>query len=213
MKNFFLFMVSALLFTSIEMQAQTYDELCYEDSCCISNNKFYAEILGGVNFLQTQTNGGIRSKYKTGYIVAGSLGYRWCYGLRFEAEYAFRRNSSRNIHFFGRSFSIHGHFQSSSYMANLLWDLPLASWGCEVWNIQPFIGAGIGYDFQQIHSSNSMLTFNERKKDFAWQVMAGLAYPVLCKTNLSLEYKFHKGGFNSIYSHSLGVGLLYTFGL
>ncbi len=63
-------------------------------------------------------------------------------------------------------FSKHGHFQTSSYMANLLWDLPLSSWGCAFWNIQPFIGAGIGYDFQQMHSSNSRIIFNQKWNQF-----------------------------------------------
>jgi outer membrane autotransporter protein len=95
-------------------------------------------------------------------------------------------------------------------MANLLWDLPLSSWGCAFWNIQPFIGAGIGYDFQQMHSSNSRIIFNQKWHHFSWQVMAGLAYPLFCNTEITLEYKFHQGGchFNN---HSVGVGLVYKF--
>ena len=93
------------------------------------------------------------------------LPVRWVivgrYGLRLEAEYAFRRNAIRKIDFYAEGSSKHGHFQTSSYMANLLWDLPLSSWGCAFWNIQPFIGAGIGYDFQQMHSSNSRIVFNQ----------------------------------------------------
>jgi len=101
----------------------------------------------------------VTTKYKTGYLVSGSLGYSWSYGLRLEAEYAYRRNSLKNFHFFGRTFSLDGYFQSSSYMANLLWGLPLSSWGCYFWQIQPSIGAGVGYDVQQIHANNSGLEF------------------------------------------------------
>ena len=131
--------------------------------------------------------------------------------MRLEAEYAFRRNDIRKIHFFAEGFSKHGHFQASSYMANLLWDLPLSSWECAFWNIQPFIGAGIGYDFQQMHSSNSRIVFNQKWNHFSWQLMAGLAYPIFCNTEITLEYKFHQGGCH-FYNHSLGVGLVYKFG-
>jgi len=210
MKNFFLLMVPVLIFINVNTQAQ---ECCNNSKpCCAINNNFYVEVLGGANFLQTDTNSGIRYDYQTGYIVSGSLGYRWCYGLRFEAEYAFRRNSLRKIHFLGRTFTIDGHFESSSYMANLLWDFPLSNWGCNFLKIQPYIGGGAGYDFQQVRAHNEGFSFRENKKHFAWQVIAGLGYPLLCNTDISLEYKFHKGGFNYIYSHSVGLGLTYRFG-
>ena len=187
-------------------------ERVMKTACCVDETNFYAKILGGANFLQNTTIEGNKSTYKTGYIIAGSLGYCWRYGLRLEAEYAFRRNAIRKIDFFTEGFSRHGHFQTSSYMANLLWDLPLSSWGCAFWNIQPFIGAGIGYDFQQMHSSNSRIIFNQKWNHFSWQAMAGLTYPIFCNTEITLEYKFHQGGCH-FYNHSVGVGLVYKFGL
>jgi opacity protein-like surface antigen len=203
-------MVSMLLCVLTVSHADVFCDCCYDDG--MDSNTFYAEVLGGANFLQTQKSGGIKNDYQTGYIISGSLGYRWCYGLRVEGEYAYRRNSLRKIHFFGRSFHMHGHFQSSSYMANLIWDLPLNSWGYGCWKIKPFIGGGIGYDNQQVHAHNDGISFKQNKKQFAWQVIAGLGYPVFCNTDISLEYKFHQGGFKHIYNHSLGVGLTYTIG-
>lgn len=173
---------------------------------------FYAEIFGGANFLQTERNESVRNDFRTGYMISGSLGYRWCYGLRVEAEYAYRRNEFKHVHFFGRNFSLKGHYQSSSYMANLLWDMPVACWGCNFCNITPFIGAGIGYDFQRIHGHTTGITMHGKSKHFAWQVMAGFNYPLFCNTELSLEYKFHKGGFHKLYNHTIGVGLKYNFG-
>lgn len=212
MKKIALSLSLFLFFMTTVAQAQE----CYDvNSCSYANNcctNFYAKMFGGANFLQTCTSEGVRSSYQTGYIIGGSLGYYWCYGLRLEAEYAFRRNDVRKIHFSGRHFSMHGHFQASSYMANILWDLPLSLWGCGFCNIQPFIGAGIGHDFQQIHSSNSRFVLTEKWNHFSWQVMAGLAYPVFCNTEMTLEYKFHKGG-GHFYNHSVGVGLAYKFGL
>ena len=185
---------------------------CAKENRCPDGMNFYAEILGGANFLQNTTIDGNKSTYQTGYIVAGSLGYCWRhYGLRLEAEYAFRRNAISKIDFITEGSSKHGHFQTSSYMGNLLWDLPLCSWGCAFWNLQPFIGAGVGYDFQQMHSSNSRIVFNQKWTHFSWQAMAGLSYPIFRNTEITLEYKFHQGG-SHFYNHSIGVGLVYKFG-
>lgn len=198
-KNVLQFLLSLSFFMAADAQAQEWCLNCEETN-------FYAKIFGGANFLEITST---RSTYQTGYVIGGSLGYHWHYGLHVEGEYAFRRNDIRKIHFFGEGSSKHGHFQTSSYMANLLWDLPLSSWECSFWNIQPFIGAGIGYDFQQLRSSNSRIRFHQKWNHFSWQAMVGLTYPIFCNTEMSLEYKFHQGGCH-FYNHSIGVGLTYT---
>lgn len=201
MKKFILhFLMLFVLLSSTEAKAQ---EFC--------DTNFYAKFLTGLNFLEDTTADGNRATYQIGYEVGGSLGYAWRYGLRLEAEYAFKRNNINNIHFVLEGSSHHGHFQTSSYMANLFWDLPLSSWRCAFWNIQPFFGAGLGHDFQQMHASNSRILFNQKWHRFAWQLMAGVAYQIFCNTEISLEYKFHQGG-THFYSHFLGMGFLYKFG-
>lgn len=202
-----------LCFIAANAQGQEWyveDACCYEDCYYAGEKNFYAKIFSGANFLQNTEATGSKSTYQAGYIIAGSLGYRWCYGLRLEAEYAFRRNAISKIHFFGQGYSKHGHYQASSYMANLLWDLPLSSWGCAFWDTQPFIGAGIGYDCQQVHSSNSRIVFKQKWNHFAWQLMAGVAYPIYCNTKITLEYIFHQAG-SHFNNHSIGVGLIYNF--
>lgn len=208
-KNILPFLMSLLLFMAADAQAQ---EGCAGDSCCIGETNFYAKFLSGINFLQSTKIRGCRSSYQPGYIVAGSLGYCWCYGLRFEAEYAFRRNAISKTRFccVGGS-SRDGHFQAYSYMANLLWDLPLSLWECAFWNFQPFIGVGIGYDFQRMHATNSRIIFRQKWDHFSWQLMAGVAYPIFCNSEVTLEYKFHQGGCH-FYNHTLGVGFVYKFG-
>jgi opacity protein-like surface antigen len=187
-------------------------EFCNDSFC--DGNKIYAKVFGGANFLQTKKRDWIKTDYNTGYIVSGSIGYYWRYGFHLEAEYAYRRNCLRRGHFFDRSFKLSGHFQSSSYMANLIWDLPISRLSCcRCWKIYPIVGGGVGYDFQQIRSENRKIVVRRNSKRFAWQIIAGLGYPIFCNTDLSLEYRFHKGGFKHIYSHSVGVGLTYSFGL
>lgn len=205
-KNILQLLMSLLFFMTADAQAQ---EWCAEDSCCVDETNFYAKILGGVNFLKNTEITGNKSTYETGNIIAGSFGYCLCDGLCLEAEYAFRRNAIRTVHFFVEGFSKNGHCQASSYMANLLWDLPLSSFGCAFGNIQPFIGAGLGYDFRQMHASNCRIVFNQKWNHFSWQLMAGVSYPIFCNTELTLEYKFHAG--SHFYNHSIGVGLAYKF--
>jgi opacity protein-like surface antigen len=191
MKKTILFLL--LLFVSID------------DVQATQETNFYAKIFGGANFLQDKN----QATFHTGYVISGSLGYCLGCGWCLEAEYAYRRNGISHIHFFAEGSSKNGHFQTSSYMANLKWNIPLC-YAC--WDIQPFIGAGIGYDSQQSHSSNSRVVYHEKWHHFSWQIKAGLAYPVLCNTDLTLEYIFHQGGchFNN---HSIGVGLVYNFDL
>ncbi|MBI3236378.1 MAG: porin family protein [Chlamydiales bacterium] len=201
--------MAPLFFIAAAVQSQ---ERSINVICWLDELNFYAKILGGANFLQSTTIDGNTSSYQTGYVFAGSLGYCWrYYGLRFEAEYAFRRNAISKIDFITQGSSKHGRFQNSSYMANLLWDLPLCSWGCSFWKIQPFVGAGIGYDFQKVHSSNSQIVFHQKWNHFSWQAMAGLAYPIFRNAEITLEYQFHQGS-SHFYNHSIGVGLVYKFG-
>ncbi len=168
---------------------------------------FYARILGGGNFLRHTSVDGNRADYQTGYVFAGSLGYCWRrYGLRLEGEYAFRRNNIHKMHFYPEGTSREGRFQTSSYMANLLWDFP-----CTFWKIRPFVGAGMGYDFEQMKASSSRIDFRQTWKNFSWQVMAGLAYPIFCNTDLTVEYQFHQGG-PHFYNNAIGIGLTYKFG-
>jgi opacity protein-like surface antigen len=187
-----------LFFLATGLQAQ-------EDCCCIDRSNFYAKILSGPNFLQNSTVDENQAKYHTGYLIAGSLGYCWHNGLCLEAEYAFRRNDIRQIDFFVEGSSTTGRFRTSSYMANLLWEI--RPW--EFWKIQPFVGAGAGYDFQQMNSSNSRIIFYQKWHHFSWQLMAGFARKVFYNTDLTLEYKFHQGG-SQFNNHSVGVGLVYT---
>lgn len=202
MKKVILFVVtSLLLFTAANSQAQ---------ECCDETN-FYGKIFGGGNFVQNSTIDGNRSTYQEGYIFAASLGYTWHYGLSLEAEYAFRRNDISKIHLVGQGHAKNGHLEASSVMGNLFFEVPIASWGYQLYSIQPYFGAGIGYDFQKMHASNATVIFNQKWNHFSWQVMAGLAFPIFCNTEITLEYKFHQGG-SHFNNNSIGVGLAYKFG-
>lgn len=211
-KNTLQLLLSCLFLMGANAQAQEYenDTSCLHDESCAEEPKYYASLLAGANFLQNTDNSGNSTTYQTGYTISTSFGYRCPYDLRLEGEYAYRRNAIKRIQFIDDDTSRNGHFQTSSFMANLLWDLPLCSWECSLWNIQPYIGAGIGYDFHQMHASNPRIIFTQKWHHFAWQLMTGVSCPVYCNTELYLEYKFHQGG-NHFYNHTIGVGINYNF--
>lgn len=210
MKKNILLLTTLLFFLAADAEAQ---EKCAQKTDCywLNEMNYYGRILAGANFLQNTSLNQNEPKYDAGYIIEGSLGFYSCYGLRVEGEYSYRRNAINKIQFPGQGSSNHGHFQTSSFMANLLWDFPLSSWGCTLWNTRPFVGAGIGYDFQHMHASSCRINFRQNWDHFAWQLMAGFAYEIFCHTELSLEYKFHQGG-SQFNNHSLGLGLIYQFG-
>jgi opacity protein-like surface antigen len=188
------------------------DVQCQEGEKCENGfwneKKYYLDIFGGANFLQTEKKDGVSPRYRPGYLISGSLGKRYGLGFRLEAEYAYRRNALKRIQFRDQSLSLHGHFQSFSYMINLLWDFPLF----DLCGIRPFVGAGIGYDKEQVKVDSTKISFSRRRKEFAWQIMAGLGYPIFCNVNLYLEYKVHRGCFSHIYNHAFGGGLRCNFG-
>jgi opacity protein-like surface antigen len=206
-KNFFL-LISLLFVTVAYAEKQ---EEPTKDTCCVDMKNVYAKIYGGANFLQSTSISGNHATYDAGYVFAGSLGYCWHYGLHWEGEYAFRRNAINKITFTSQGSSESGHFQTSSYMANMLWYVPLSTWTGRCWNFRPLIGVGVGYDFEQMIASNSRVVFNQKWHVFSWQAMAGIVYTVFCNTEFTLEYKFHQG--NHFYNNAIGIGLTYKFGV
>lgn len=190
-------------FSSTLLQSNVFD---------INNKNVYLTLFGGANFLDVNNSGGIKPNFHPGYIVAGELGLEFCSGYRFEVEYAYRRNTLKKLHFFGQNFTLPGHVQTSSYMANVLWDVPLIGYGKYKFCFKPYVGLGVGYDVQRWHAEQDNFFINENKKGFAWQLMTGLRYQFFDKFETNIEYKFHKGPLTKFYNHSIGLGLTYKFG-
>jgi opacity protein-like surface antigen len=203
-KSILLLLMLSLGFATPKAQAQEW----YDDErCSIDWMNFYAKIFGGANFLQRTLIDGNRASYRTGYIISGSVGYYCLYGFRLEGEYAFRANDIHGIQFNTQGSSNNGHLHNSSFMANLYWDLPSCLWGYRFCYVEPYVGAGLGYDFYKMHSSNDLVIFDQNWRHLSWQAMVGVAYPICRNTDINLEYKFHDGG-NHFFSHSLGIGVV-----
>ena len=151
----------------------------------------YAKLQSGVSFAQSESYRDVKPGFRPGYFASTSFGYQWRYGLQTEVEFAYRRNSMRFIHYFGRDFRIPGHYQSFSYLFNLMWECSLGEYFLN--GFQPYLGTGFGYDVQQFHASQGGFRLDKNKRGFAWQLMCGFSYPVSERAEFALEYKYHKG--------------------
>ncbi len=175
---------------------------------------FYAGAIGGANFLQTRKKAEIDLNFKTGYMVGGFVGYRWCEGFRVEGEVSYRRNTLKSVDvsysdFEGDSeFSdtvsierVHGHHSLVTYMANLLYEIDTCS------SFTPYVGAGIGYG----HEITKTGLCEDKDNGFAWQAIAGVEYTILPCTDLAIEYRFLKGPESRLYNHTVGLVAKYHF--
>jgi opacity protein-like surface antigen len=202
----------------------------------LGNAGYYASINAGpnwVNFQRTHErcgsgdfSGSGRRHHKNnnnvGYYVAGTLGLRTCFGLRFEGEVAYR-NNQRNEHrrnYSGDDFSGSGrrhhrhNLSNTAIMFNGLYDLDLC------WAIKPYGGFGIGYAWAQTprrHWNNSGHHHKRDRNGFAWQGIAGLAYPLdfLCScgytVDATVEYRYFKPQARRVNHNTLSFGLRTNF--
>jgi opacity protein-like surface antigen len=194
---------SALMFATGSLQANE-----WFDS---PEKPLYVQALGGLNFLEAKCGYGSRLSTKVGYVVSGSIGYELSNGLRAEAEVAFRRNTADTIHFFGGNYPIDMHYQTTSYMGNLLWDISLCRFGLNIERYRPFIGAGIGCDQQYYETNDFHGCVRAKNAIFAWQVMAGISYELYENWNLSLGYNFHKPGTTGVYNQAVTLAVKHNF--
>lgn len=208
MKKYFvtlsLTLLSCFICSNDDAHSEIYsDDIMYPVDDCSS---FYAKISGGANFIQSKTLHDSKDHYKVGYLASSSIGFRWNTGISLEAEYAFRRNCLKNVKFEGHTYGVCGSLQTSSLMANLLWDLPLSC------SLNPYVGGGIGYDFHELHASYHNYRYKFEKNAFAWQFIGGVKYPIFSNADLSLEYKFHSSNLKGFHDHSVALGVTCKFG-
>lgn len=168
---------------------------------------------GGVNFLQDEHiksyrypggviggNGG-QTKFDTGFVGLGSIGYGFGNGLRLELEGDFRTNRLQNA----PTGSLGGREEKYGAMANVLFDLDVGSP-----YVFPYIGAGVGYQsvYQKLARTGNLafilpgnnavalpggtITTDGTQGSFAYQAIAGLSFPIAPVVGLSLtvEYRY-----------------------
>ncbi|KAA2211768.1 outer membrane protein, partial [Teichococcus oryzae] len=153
----------------------------------------------GYNYLQdSDTNygpgRGVQStEFDHGFGGVLSLGYGFGNGLRAEVEGNYRQNEVDSI---GNLPGIGGTVRSYGAMVNALYDFNLGL------PVVPYVGAGVGYvwhDYDTVRSRGTpanaginSVTIDDDDGQFAYQGIAGLAFPIAAVPGLAItaEYRF-----------------------
>lgn len=155
----------------------------------------YASVFGGVNWLENIKKHHHKFQFQTGYLVGASVGYEWCNNIRAEAEFAYRHNKLRHAHWSHsgehQSWKGRNSVRTWSLLANMIYDFQLdCAW------LNPYVGFGIGYGNNKVVNDrwdNDEGCCNRNCKNrngFAWQFIAGVAYPVTECFDLDIEYRY-----------------------
>ena len=199
-------------------------------------------ILGsGFGGVPLGVNTGLTKDYDPGYVGVLSLGWGFGNGLRVELEGNVRNNGVSKLT--GTPFPTSSGGSETTYgvMVNALYDFDIANWTGGKSYVFPYLGVGAGYAWTTYNSVRSYGTnfpffykSNDTDGNFAYQVIAGLAYPLDAVPGLSLtaEYRFFgvldgdkfngaiDTGFNrsfvqtkagNQFNHSILVGVRYAF--
>jgi opacity protein-like surface antigen len=133
-----------------------------------------------------------------GFIAAIGNGFD---GLRGEVEMAYRTNDLDDFS---------GDVSSLAVMGNLLADIAVSE------TVRPFLGAGIG--LANVESNSNILGGDDDDTVFAYQLIAGLGFPLTHVTTLDLQYRYFAtadpdfGDFEAEYqTHNFFAGLRFDF--
>ncbi|MDB5370184.1 MAG: OmpA family protein, partial [Roseomonas sp.] len=188
----------------------------------------------GYNYLQDADlsipgqSGSVSAEFENGIVGVLSVGYGFGNGLRAEIEGNYRQNDVDTI---GNLPGIGGTARTYGAMVNALYDFNVGL------PVVPYVGAGIGYawtDYDTVRSRGVVTTtIDDTDGQFAFQGIAGLAFPIAAVPGLALtaEYRFlgtlepemrsvSRVGTGPIsrskvdtenYNHSALIGLRYAF--
>jgi len=209
----YLFIIAALITTSVIVHA---------------NEGFYVDGTAGANFLDSSDKD-VKIDFDTGYLVSGSLGYKFSNGLRVEGEIGYRRNNLNQIKIplireeyiinseegvklissntIREKFNVHGHLETISFLGHLLYELQLTE--C----INPYIGAGAGYALQSIyvkHIEGIPVKVHGHQNGFAWDLLGGVVYSICENIDLDLQYRYFRSQGNQT-DNTIAAGIKYFF--
>ncbi len=163
----------------------------------------YVSLEGGANILNptnydeslissaTGANTGGKFLTKTSYAGVGAVGFGFGDGFRVEVSGDYMRNYASKIdtNAFGQ-FRARGGVQTYGPMLDVLYDIPVGL------PIFPYVGAGAGYQYVKLHNYEKLDVapggVSGTKGSFAYNVIAGVSYPLAFVPGLSLtlEYRF-----------------------
>jgi OOP family OmpA-OmpF porin len=131
--------------------------------------------------------GAARIVLHNGYTGQVSLGYGFGNGFRAEVEGDYIHNNFSKAKFGGTDFPANGSEARYGVFVNAVYDFDVGSP-----YLYPYLGGGVGWQEDSYHGFDPADTFfNKTKSVFAYQLIAGLAFPIAPVPGLSatLEYR------------------------
>ncbi|AQR63015.1 cell envelope biogenesis protein OmpA [Brevundimonas sp. LM2] len=217
---------------------------------------WYGAVDAGYHFAQGQYNveaagNGVNWQIDAndGWAAFARLGYRFNPNWRVELEGGYRSGDVGTIRHStgtvpsgvcnftpatGACFSPEGDVESTTLMANVIYDI-----GGEYWGVRPFVGLGVGVNRVNTDFTGTIrgqrgvsIVADDSSTKFAAQALAGLSYAVGDRANIDLTYRYltgefefdtttssalavnNYGTFEGDYddSHTVTLGLRYAFG-
>jgi len=134
---------------------------------------------GSIGYNQTsdQTSTGpdrlVETEFDAGITTTSIVGYNFSDSVRFEGEFAWRRNDGSALSFNGvdRGFTAKG-AESYNLVANVFYDFENES------SITPYIGAGAGIGFLENSFRYGRVDFEDNDTAFVYQGIIGASLPV-----------------------------------
>lgn len=173
-------------------------------------NGYYISANASCNFLTNHKKHHSKVTFDPGYLLAPAVGYRFCNGIRVEGEFAYRHNANKKIKAYGVRLHVGGHIETFAGLANMYYDFPTC------WMLKPYVGAGIGYGYSKLKLSTETLSgrfsVKGHRSGFAWQLIAGAAFPICDNVDLAVEYRFFRNeAIRDASNNDIGASLRYYF--
>ncbi|WP_154726931.1 outer membrane protein, partial [Brevundimonas mediterranea] len=165
-------------------------------------------MIDDINAESSTTGANWNYEVNDGWAAFARLGYRFNPNWRVELEGGYRSGDIGTVRAVsgtqglcnltpatGGCFSPEGDIESTTLMANVIYDF-----GYEAWGIRPFVGLGAGVNHVNTDTvgnlrANRGASFgaDDSSTEFAAQAIAGLAWAVGDRTNIDLTYRYLTG--------------------
>lgn len=149
----------------------------------------YGTVFGGLTILPDIDNtDGVSTttlESSPGFNVGGSLGYKFPFGLRAEAEASWRRADADKLSSGGISIDADGDVSAATFFGNLWYDVPTGT------PFTPYLGGGLGVAIISADiSSFGIQIVDDDDTVLAWQFGAGLGYSISPTVTVFGDYRF-----------------------
>ena len=195
---------TALLFCSMQLSAACWDFLCPDN--------YYVSLFGAANFKKDvhhkYDDFKVNYDYNVGYLTSIALGSSHA-PVRIEGEFGYTRNTAHKLKIDEYHVKLGGYFRTFYGMGNLYYDFQLPSCCC---GLKPYLGAGIGYANCKNRLDHPQVGVTQKgQKGFAWQLIAGVCYPLCDWLQLFTEYRYFNTHVKQDHNHVIGGGLRFFF--